>query len=303
MVCRAGSQREEAGQGREESRPGQAAVGGAVPEESMAPEAEAGWRWERASNGVPLLAWDVGPAHARVSCREGGTSPEPWDSLNVGFHVGDRPERVRANRLRLFDAIGTRPERVVWAQQVHGAEVAWVGYPDGGKGSLSPEDSFPGVDGLITDVPGLILAMGFADCVPVALADPKRGRLALCHAGWRGTASGVVVRAVHELERSGSPPEADIRVAIGPAIGSSYAVDEHVMGPMRARYPWADEHFDRVTGVLDLVAVTVHILRDAGIPAQHLAVTEERTESSRFFSHRTQHGKTGRMAALAWLAS
>lgn len=278
----------------------------AIPEDEGQwgyPMREGVWRWETATNGVPLLAWDRGPVHVRCSSRFGGTSPAPWDSFNIGFSVGDEPERVRANRLRLFEAIGVSPARSVWAEQVHGGIVAPVGLLEAGRGSLSRETSIPGADGLLTESEGLALGMGFADCVPVVLADPGAGMVALCHAGWRGTVQGVVRHALAEMVRRGATPEASVYAAVGPAIGGSYQVDEKVVTPMRAAYPWADAHFDPESGVLDLVAVNVHALLDDGVPPGHVAVTGERTECPAFFSHRTNHGRTGRMATLVWIAS
>lgn len=260
------------------------------------------WQWVRAANGLPLLACDVGPIRIRFSARRGGTSGPPWDSLNVGFTVGDQPDRVRANRTRLFEAVGPGLASSVWAEQVHGDRVAWVDGSDGGRGSLDRESAVPGADGLVTETRGLVLAMGFADCVPVAIGDPARGRLALCHAGWRGTARAVVLRALEALTERGSRLE-DLRVAIGPAIGRSYRVDDAVMGPMRRQYAWADEHFDPVSGVLDLVGINVRALAACGVARSQVAVTAERTECPAFFSHRADHGETGRMAMLAWLAS
>lgn len=248
------------------------------------------------------MACDLGPVRVRCSARNGGISPPPWTSLNVGFSVGDRPERVRENRERLFEAAGLDAVHTVWAQQVHGDRVVWVDGSDGGRGSLSREGWVPGADGLLTETPDLALAMGFADCVPLVVADPMKGRVALCHSGWRGTASGIVLRVLEQLTERGSRL-GDLRVAVGPAIGPSYRVDDAVMGPMRRQYDWADEHFDPVSRVLDLVAVNVHALRTGGVHRAQVAVTGERTECPAFFSHRTDRGETGRMATLAWLAS
>ena len=163
----------------------------------MSSEARAGDRLVRpAPNGVPLLQAPTlagGVAHG-FTTRQGGESPPPFDTLNLGRGVGDHPERVAANRRRALEAMGGDPDGHVEAAQVHGRTVAVVGRGQGGA-------KIEGADALLTAEPGVTLAIHTADCVPILLWDPCRGAIGAVHAGWRGTAVGVATAAVEEIDR------------------------------------------------------------------------------------------------------
>ncbi|HEX7589372.1 MAG TPA: laccase domain-containing protein, partial [Demequinaceae bacterium] len=136
---------------------------------------------------APVPTLDAGlPVGAFFTTRDGGFSAAPFDSLNAAGHVGDVQEAVDANRTRID---GLARARVVYMNQVHGAVVARV----------HRADEHVEADGLITDAPGLALAVLVADCVPVLLHDASTGAVAAVHAGRQGIAKGVVVRAVEAL--------------------------------------------------------------------------------------------------------
>src|SRR3990170_6764735 len=203
--------------------------------ESVSSEARAGDRVVRtAPNGVPLLQAPTlagGVAHG-FTTRQGGESPPPFDTLNLGRGVGDHPERVAANRQRALEAMGGDPEGHVEAAQVHGRTVRVVGR--GQRGA-----KIDGADGLLTAEPGVTLAIHTADCVPILLWDPRRGAIGAVHAGWRGTAVGVAAAAVEEMTRSFETDPADLRVAMGPAVGPChYEVDTPVAQAFGS-WPWA----------------------------------------------------------------
>jgi YfiH family protein len=153
----------------------------------------------------------------------------------------------------------------------------------------------PAADGLLATRPGLPLAILTADCLPIALASPAEGLVAVVHAGWRGLAAGILEQAVSRFDRPGG-----LRAAIGPAIGPChYEVGEDVALAVAAGSD-AGAVTDRRGGrlYLDLAGTAARVLRRAGV--RHLQRAEECTacEEGRFFSHR-RDGVTGRQAMVA----
>lgn len=237
---------------------------------------------------------ELGISHA-FTTRLGGMSAAPFVSLNLGRGVGDDPVAVQTNRARAAAAVGRRLDDHVEASQVHGAFTAIVGAADrGGK--------IDGADGLASNDPKTLLAVHCADCVPILLADPVRRAVAAVHTGWRGTAAGAAasgVRAMHEA--FGSRP-ADLRAAIGPAIGPCcYLVDAPVLERFGAS-PGRDDVFAAAAPGqwrLDLWEANRRQLEDAGVPAGAVVTARLCTSDhpELFFSHR-RDGRSGRMAAL-----
>jgi YfiH family protein len=261
------------------------------------PALPAGWRWETRNGltllvAVPLAA--TGVVHA-FTTRIGGASRPPFDSLNLSRGVGDAPAAVAANRARLLDALGRAPADHVEAAQAHGAGVAPAGAADRGG-------TIEGADGLVAGDARLVLAVHCADCVPLLLADVRRGAVAAVHAGWRGTAAGVAGAAVRALrEEHGSDP-GDLIAAIGPAIGPCcYEVDAPVYERF-APWPWRDRVFAPSRPGhwrLDLWAANRLQLEAAGVPAGAVYAVGLCTADHRalFYSHR-RDGRTGHMAAV-----
>lgn len=219
--------------------------------------------------------------------RQGGVSATPYDSLNLGSHVGDNLGDVLANRQRVWAKVGFAESDVALAEQVHGDGIAVVKAGTGGQ-------PLPGVDALVTDVPHLLLMLFFADCVPVYLVDPERRAIGLAHAGWRGAAADIVGKTAQRMaEEFGSVPSS-CRAAIGPCIGGeSYEVGPEVLA-----------HFlphSAISGPahLDLQQVISRQLLAAGLRSEAIAVSGEDTFQNKqdFFSYR-RHGITGRMAAF-----
>jgi YfiH family protein len=257
----------------------------------MAPALE--WR-ER--DGVRWLEWRAGAVIAAFPAREGGVSQPPYDSLNLGLSVDDEPDRVLENRRRLCAAAGIALERLVVPGQVHGTELAWVGEAEAGRGAVASETVIREHDGLLTATPGLGLAISYADCVPVVIiADGDAGpALATVHAGWRGMIAGIVGLAAAELGRRGRL----IAAAVGPSIGPCcFGVDEELRRRFEARFPGSAG-----AGTVDLWRCARQELECAGVPAGEISVAGICTSSDgRFFSHRRDHGATGRHLAIAWL--
>ena len=230
------------------------------------------------------------------------TSTATGGAVLVAFSTridGDLGLAQSANRARFCQRFGVDPGHVVAAEQVHGANVALVGLADRGR-------VVPGTDALITDEPGVYLALVFADCVPIVLHDPVRRAVAAVHAGWRGTAARIAARAVAEMRASFGSDPADLRATFGPAIGRCcYEVSAEVADAVQATVPDAVVVAAGPRGrpLLDLPAVNRAQLLTAGLVPRHLAwrVCCTSCQVDRYFSHRAEAGQAARMAALVGL--
>jgi len=224
----------------------------------------------------------------------------PYDSLNLGAHVGDSANDVAANRERIWADLGFRETKVVTAEQIHGDDVAVVTGP-----SLAP---IPGVDALITNVPGLLLIMFFADCAPVYIVDPNKKAIGLVHSGWRGTSKHIVRKAIQQMVSEFDCSPSNMLVAVGPCISAdSYEVGSDVANLFRdmsvgkaSGSALAVQPRNEIGGTynLDLRQVIFAECLETGIRAEYIAVSDEDTYRNKrdFFSHR-RDGVTGRNAA------
>jgi len=171
---------------------------------------------------------------AAVSTRKGGVSKPPYESANMGLHVGDDPAAVLENRRRFCSALGINPNDLVCAEQVHGNRISVVTEAERGTGATSAEEALPAADGLLTDVPGLPLALFTADCVPVFLYEPTKKVVGVAHAGWRGTVSRIAETLVAALEEQFGGDVSSCRAALGPSAGPCcYDVGEDVVTAFR----------------------------------------------------------------------
>jgi polyphenol oxidase len=226
-----------------------------------------------------------------TTTRAGGVSAPPFDTFNLGDHVGDDPAAVAANRKRLAAAIGLGDDGIVWMNQVHGDRVVVVDEP-----RRDPVDK---TDALVTATPRLALAVVTADCVPVLMADARAGVVAAAHAGRVGAANGVVARTVETMLGAGARVS-DISVLLGPAVsGPNYEVPADLADEVEAMLPGSRTTTARGTAALDLRAGIVRQLTGLGITA--IDVDPRCTVADRsLFSHR-RDAPTGRMAALVWM--
>jgi polyphenol oxidase len=226
-----------------------------------------------------------------TTTRTGGVSARPFDTFNMGDHVGDDPVAVATNRRRLTESIGLGADRVVWMNQTHGDRVVVVDGPV----SNAVDDA----DGLVTTSRQLALAVVTADCVPVLMADARRGVAAAVHAGRVGAQNGVVVRAVEAMVREGARAE-DISVLLGPAVsGRNYEVPDDMAAEVEAALPGSRTSTVRGTAGLDLRAGIARQLAGLGITA--IAIDPRCTvDDTDLFSHR-RAAPTGRLASLVWL--
>ncbi|MER6623033.1 peptidoglycan editing factor PgeF [Streptomyces sp. NPDC000931] len=234
----------------------------------------------------------VSGAHFAFTDRWGGVSAAPYEELNLGGAVGDDPGAVRVNRELAAKSLGVDPARVVWMNQVHGADVAVVDEPWG-------ERPVPEVDAIVTARRGLALAVLTADCVPVLLADPVAGVVAAAHAGRPGMTAGVVPAAVRAMAELGADP-ARIVARTGPAVcGRCYEVPEVMRDEVAAGEPAAHAITSWGTPAVDVAA---------GVHAQlgRLGVRDREQspvctlESADHFSYRRDR-TTGRLAGYVWL--
>lgn len=231
------------------------------------------------------------PATVRAvsTTRLGGTSVGRYASLNLGDHVGDEPERVRANRERVGAALGLRTEPR-WLQQVHGT------------GVIDATQARPGIeaDGSTTATRGIACAVLTADCLPILLCDRAGTRIAALHAGWRGLAAGIVETGVRAM----ALPGASLLAWLGPAIGqAAYEVGDEVREAFVGADALAAAAFapsPRGRWLVDLYALARLRLRAAGVTAVYGGEYCTATRSDLFFSYR-RDGTTGRMASLVWL--
>ena len=241
-------------------------------------------------SSTPAAPPTVGPRRV-VTDRRGGRSAPPYDSFNLGDHVGDVPADVAANRERVARELELPADRLVWMSQVHGSGVAVVDGPQGGP--------LADTDAVVTRTPGLVLCVLAADCVPVLLSDPVAGVVAAVHAGREGVRKGVVPAALSAMASLGARAR-NVSALLGPAVcGGCYEVPPSMQAELARVVPAAAVRTRTGTTGLDLRAGLAELLTRAGIPE---VVTDPRctVEDAHLFSHR-RDGVTGRQAGLVWL--
>jgi len=253
-------------------------------------------------NGLRYYTFDIFPAHVvqAVITRQGGVSPAPWHSLNVGGTVGDDPARVRENRARAFTTLGRSLDSLFDVWQVHSADVVYAEAPRTADQPLRQADI------LFTDRPDVTLFMRFADCVPLLFYDPKKGVVGLAHAGWLGTVRGVARAAIQAMRsRYGSKPE-HVLAAIGPSIGRDhYEIGADVIAQVRQAFGGdAERLLEGRNGhtYFDLWAANYLQLQQAGVEHIEVAGLCTACHLDDWFSHRAEKGKTGRFGALIALS-
>ncbi len=276
-------------------------------------------------------------SHA-FSTRTGGVSrvyrpslPATEGDLNLGYTSHDNQASVEANRARFLKALNAPAlTRFALLRQLHTPVIRLLNHKNEAAESFLHPGRLRG-DALMTDCPGILLAVGTADCIPVLLFDRRRRAIAAFHAGWRGTLARIVERGVGTMRRQYGSDPADLLAAIGPGIGpESYSVGEEVRHQFESQFQYAPELFrdvydsDPIREKYPLLFLTarapghspigpqLHLdlwesnrrqLLDAGLPAANISVLAEDTaqKTGRFFSHRAEHGFTGRMLSVIGL--
>jgi YfiH family protein len=243
---------------------------------------------------------------AGMTTKMGGQSKGDFEELNVGFHVGDCLKDVCVNREKLAILLDFPLNSWVGAEQTHGHTIQKVSKKDCGKGADNYDSSFKATDGFFTNQNGILLTLCFADCVPLYFIAPERKMIGVAHAGWKGTVNEIARKMVNAWEVEGIAPE-EIYVTIGPSIcGKCYIVDDKVINFVENILEDGEEKpynlIKEGQYALDLREVNRKILNSAGIPEKNIAVTELCSScDEEFFSHRRDHGRTGRMVSfIGW---
>jgi polyphenol oxidase len=230
---------------------------------------------------------------AMATTRNGGVSAGRYATLNLGTASGDDPAVIAENRRRIGAFIPSAP---VWLRQVHGADVVTLDAAT----VIAARTSAPVADAAVTRERNVVLGVLIADCLPVLFAERTADVIAVAHAGWRGLARGVLENTVGAM---GVDP-ADIVVWLGPAIGmNAFEVGEDVVDAFAGSD--VDEGFapkGRGKWNADLYAIARARLERSGVRSINGGGYCTFTDSARFFSYRRER-KTGRMAALIWVAS
>lgn len=231
------------------------------------------------------------PVRKVFTTRAGGVSLPPYDSFNLGDHVGDALADVTSNRNRLARVVGLESHDIVWMEQIHSVNVTVVSQPQG--------SAVEATDALVTTTRGLALAVLAADCVPVLLSDTEVGVVAAVHAGRMGARNGIVRRTIDAMADLGATPR-NVHALLGPAAsGRQYEVPAGMAADVERHLPGALVKTNKGTSGLDLRRGLARQLLQLGVKA--IDIDPRCTiEDKQLFSYRRE-GKTGRHAGLVWL--
>jgi YfiH family protein len=225
----------------------------------------------------------TGKVRAAFSTRAGGTSPEPF-GMNLSTRVGDDPACVEENRRRFLEAVEAAPSVLALPLQVHGTTVVFAG----------SAGVYPGCDALVTTRPDVVIGVTVADCVPILLADPHAGVVGAVHAGWRGTAAGVLQAALRFMKEEHGCSGGRMLAAVGPSAGvCCYEVGEDVAG----RFDPGNVVRRNGRVFLDLRSAAWAVLRAAGLPEGSVEFVGGCTICAPhlFHSYRRDGDRSGRM--------
>ena len=265
-------------------------------------------------NGVDYITFDkldkTGVVHA-FSTRTGGVSEGYLGSMNLSFHRGDDPDKVMENHRRFAKAVGYDHTKLVFSDQVHKTDIYKVTEADAGKGMVRISDII-GIDGLMTNVPGIPLMTFYADCVPIYFYDPVRKVVAMNHSGWKGTVAKISQCMIKRLGDEYGTDPTDLICAIGPSICKDcYEVSEDVAEQFKLAYTeqetreivYPRESQYKGKYLLDLHTANYFNLVDAGVKPENIDVTNICTccNSDWLFSHRASKGLRGNLGAVIML--
>lgn len=230
--------------------------------------------------------------HAAVSTRHGpGISAPPFDRFNLGLRAGDEVDAVLVNRSALQQGLAL-PAAPRWLRQVHGTAVAELG--------PLPADDEPQADAAVSHIPGTVLAILTADCLPVLFCSDDGSEIGAAHAGWRGLAQGVLEATLTQLQAAPSR----LLAWLGPCIGApSYEVGDEVRAAFVAHdasatacfVPTRPGHWS-----CDLAGLARQRLQAAGLTRIHGGGFDTLVDQ-RFYSYRRDAARSGRFASLIWL--
>lgn len=271
---------------------------------------------QRMNDGMEYLVFPelekTGIVSHLFSTRLGGVSRGCYGESNFSYTRGDLREAVDENYRRVAQILGhgRTLDDFVSTYQTHTTNVRLVTEEDRGKGTVRQRD-YTDTDGLITDVPGVILVTYHADCTPLYFVDPVHRAIGLSHSGWKGTAGRMGQKTLEAMNRAfGTRPE-DCICGIGPSIcGDCYEIGEDVAQIFRDSFADTDllqKQILRAKGngkyLLNLWQANRMILENAGVPSAQISVTDICTccNPEYLFSHRKAHEKRGNLAAFLTL--
>lgn len=242
------------------------------------------------------------------STRLGGVSKGIYASMNLSFTRGDEDAAVRENYRRFAAALGFSEKDIVTSDQTHTANVRIVTDEDRGNGITKPRP-YTDVDGMITNVRGLVLATFYADCVPLYFIDPVHHAIGLSHSGWRGTVSKIGAVTVKKMQETYGTDPKDVYAAIGPSICQDcYEVSEDVIQEFQNSFApehWKTLFYKKENGKyqLNLWEANKIIFMETGITENHISMPGICTccNPKFLFSHRASHGKRGNLGAFLGL--
>ena len=224
--------------------------------------------------------------HTHFTTRLGGVSQPPYDSLNLGAHVGDDPDAVRENRARVATQLNLDPARFIWMDQVHSATVRVVNAADLGA-------PISATDAVVTTDPTVVLTVMVADCVPVLLYDADAGVIAAAHAGRTGARNGVVSNTVATMVELGANPD-NMTAHLGPAAsGRRYELPREMAEDVEEHLPGSLTRTDQGTWGSDVRAGLARQLTTLGKYRYGPAMHHRRFESI-FVSTRRENRPAGR---------
>lgn len=260
---------------------------------------------------LPLLHFEnlekTGMVKHCFTTRLGGVSEGVCSKLNLSFTRGDDEAAVRENYRRLAEIMDYDVEKFVFTDQTHTTNVRIVTEEDAGKGIIRPK-GYTDVDGLITNVSGLVLSTFFADCVPLYFVDPVHGAIGMSHSGWRGTVGRMGQKTLEAMKEAYDTDPADVICAIGPSICQDcYEVSADVAEAFAKEFPGREAEILEPKPMekyqLDLWKANQIVLLEAGVLPEHISVTDVCTccNPKELFSHRASHGKRGNLGAFMCL--
>jgi len=245
---------------------------------------------------------------AGFTTRIGGVSHTPFDTFNLGLHVKDNITDVITNRETLAKRLRFPLSQWVCAEQIHDKKVVKVTKKHVGLGVYNYEQGITGTDGIYTDNSNILLTLCFADCVPIYFFDPVKRLIGLAHAGWQGSVKNIASEIIQKWVINENVDPTNIKVVIGPSISECcYIVDDKVIEAAREALnnTTTDHYYTEVSKGqyrLDLKTLNKLLLIENGVSPSNIEVSSYCTScESKFFSHRRDKGKTGRMLSFIGL--
>lgn len=245
----------------------------------------------------------AGGAVAGFTTRHEGVSRPPYNSLNLGSNTLDSSHNVEGNRSLLARSLGSTADRFLTVTQVHGTDLLVIDAPNAELSHFLKLEC----DGIVTNQPGIMIAVCVADCVPILLHDPVKKVVAALHAGWQGTAGNIARKGVEAMVTLFGSDKKDIQAAVGPYISACcYEVDRPVRDAfVKAGMAWelCAKEAGEGKWMLDLGAANRLLLSDAGLSSSQVQVSEHCVSCNQelFFSYRRDDGDTGRQVGFIML--